>query len=347
MAQDGDTPVRQLSRVWTGIGVLDFCLGGGIVDGRTTLISGSYKTGKTTVLAYILAEYQRRERASGRNRKAVLFATEDKYDEAYFGNIGVDTDPAQLIVEPPEYLEITGNQVLSLFRKDPTVGLIIIDSLRMMATMTSMERLLEEPQYAPEAKIINSMLVQANVEQGKRIRSGSPCSLLLINHEARGIASGGMPAPVIIPRGAVQMFTPTTRVRMKSPKYMDEVTADKNFKIPLGVEFNFTVEANLFGRSKIGGKFRMFQSAVGEHKPGQLCEYGFWMNQGRAANIITGRGAEYKVGEETFSGREGLIKAWETDAEVYRRHKECILPAAIDRSMHVEKRGSLTLRNEE
>jgi hypothetical protein len=330
-------PIRILPKLPTGIGPLDLALQGGIVEGRTTLITGRQKTGKTTTLAHIIASYQRQERRMGRNRAVVFYATEDKYDEDYFKWIGVDCDPDLVIMIPPDYLEITGDYVLDIARHELRVGLQVFDSLRMTTTMHRLERSLDEPMFAPEAKIINDMLVQLGIAQGQRIRMGESQTMIFLNHETYGIAQGGGPAPVIVPRGMVQMMAPATRIRMKSPRDQESITYE-SMKIPLMYELNFVVEANLGGRSKIGGSYRIYQSQVEGHMPGQVDDYEFWRKQGALTKYIQGRGEHYTVGEREYPGRLAILEAWREDPELYYHDKQAILPLAIEISLTREKR---------
>lgn len=79
----------EIKKTSTGIAALDFILRGGIPIHRTTMLVGMWSTGKSLLLAYILAEVQK---AGG---VAYLCDTEGAFDSSFGEMVGLDTEALQ------------------------------------------------------------------------------------------------------------------------------------------------------------------------------------------------------------------------------------------------------------
>lgn len=107
--------------------LLDVALGGGIGQGRLTVIKGPEKVGKTTILNLMIAEAQRLEP----DKECGLIDLEHSYDSTWATKLGVDIDRlfiaqpdtyAERIFDMVEYLLGTGR--FSVLGLDSVAGLI-------------------------------------------------------------------------------------------------------------------------------------------------------------------------------------------------------------------------------
>jgi recombination protein RecA len=117
---------KKVEVIPTGSMLLDQRLGvGGIPRNRLTQIEGWEGAGKTTLGNSIIAQ----EQILG--GKAAVFDFEQKYDQEYARNCGVDTSDDKFLFYQPQYLE-QGQAIMEKLMKSREVTLIIVDSIAAM-----------------------------------------------------------------------------------------------------------------------------------------------------------------------------------------------------------------------
>jgi len=317
----------------TRIANLDVALRGGFLEGMITILSGKFKSGKTTVTAHMIKELQRKNPG----REIVWYASEDKFDEDYFRSIGVNTDPDVLIVYPPMYMERICDTWLRTMREEPNVVAQVADSLRGLVVKSTLAKSVEEAQYSPEAAVQNKFIRQVVAEQGDRLREGNPHTSFLLNHERDEI--GGSPlAKPILPGGQAQMYLAATRIRMINAWAKDSIT-EKAVKHKPKVELSFSVESNLGGPGGLSGKFNLYQYIKDGFRPGWIDSYEAWRNFGRMVGYVHGRGT-WKCGDREYDSKEAICDHWREDNELYEADQAIILPMVIQRYKETELSGS-------
>lgn len=120
------TELCTINRIETGIPIIDFQLGGGITEGRITILAGNPSSGKSTNTLYIIKALIDRWKAAGEKKFVLYFDVENSYDTAYATAIGIDQD----------YVSIMETKVIEdAFQKADAlisagfIGAMVIDSL--------------------------------------------------------------------------------------------------------------------------------------------------------------------------------------------------------------------------
>lgn len=138
----------KITRVSSGIPQVDELIGGGLVFGRNVLCVGPESTGKTLLAQHAVAQVQQLDPES----KVLLLDAEFSYDPAWWAMSGVDLD--RLLVSQPPYGEEAINTMMALCGADPTVRMVVIDSLATLNPAPLVDKSAGERSMAPLAYLL-------------------------------------------------------------------------------------------------------------------------------------------------------------------------------------------------
>ena len=318
--------MSDVQRVPFDIGSLDLCSGGGWPVGRSTLVYGKPRTGKTTTALYILRAYQQAD-----NRMAVIYDEEDKWSSERAEQIGIDMSRVQ--VEPPGFCIEDLDAILMLVRERKDVGFCLVDSLREMPVE---QRLEESKKRDPsigdvyvgaEATVLNQFYDHLPRYQRRRRDAGSPFSFVGINHESVSIQTigGRQIQSIVIPGGRVQRYGSYLRVRFHTSEYAKEMTVNGISFAPK-LQVKFTVEAN--SGKVASGKFWLFQAGP---RTGEVDQEGQFLTWGQASGFIGGGGTNWVVGERNgFRNHQAITDDWLSNREQYTKDRREITRLMLD-----------------
>ena len=134
----------------SGSYLLDDELKGGYVKGKHVELFGNEATGKSTLCAEAVTQFQKKYP----KEMVMWFDLENVLDGEYFNNIGVNINPDKFILMRPD----TGEEVFEMIRefaKSFKGGLIIIDSVPLMVPETTMEADFNQANVAAQARLMS------------------------------------------------------------------------------------------------------------------------------------------------------------------------------------------------
>lgn len=214
----------------------DYCLYGGIPEGRIVEFSGAEGSGKTTSAFLVAASYQREElkRHPDNPRAIVLLDNEGTADERWGALLGYDMSenaPVKTILIRPEAqsAEEIFDMALDLL-KTGEVGLLIFDSI---ATLVPMQIAEESMEKKAMGGIAASLTRFANTAVG--LLRKYKATLIGINQVRENISGYG--DPLLTPGGRAWKHQCSVRVMFKRGDFFDadgNIVAKKDAQSPAG-----------------------------------------------------------------------------------------------------------------
>jgi len=218
----------------TGIFALDYVLGGGISqskNGHRIEFFGSESSGKTTFTLYIIKRFQEL------NKTCVFIDAEKSFDQEWAETLGLDTK--KLLIAEPESLEHAGTLMVTLIKEG--IDLIIIDSIVSLCPEEEVEREINEPTMALQARI-NSLICRKLEENlGEK-----PITIIFINQLRDKV--GGYGNPHTTSGGRALKHFCNTRIEFKLDEPID-IGSNEN-KERIGYVIKLHGEKNKKGKPK-------------------------------------------------------------------------------------------------
>lgn len=200
---------------------LDFCIYGGVPEGRIIELSGSEGSGKTSNSALIAASYQRKEieRNPDNPRSIVFLDAEGTLDPEWCSKLGYDTSedakvPTILIRPEAQSAEQIFDMALDMLRTGE-VGLLIFDSIATLVPQQIVDESMEKYQMGGVAKALTRF---ANTALGLLRKYNA--TLIAINQVRENI--GGYGDPLLTPGGRAWKHACSMRLMFKRGKFFDE-----------------------------------------------------------------------------------------------------------------------------
>lgn len=227
-----DDPTR-LPTDWFAV---DLEIGGGIPEGRATIIYGPEDSMKTSLCLKLVASAQRRYP----EKSAVYIDVEGVFSKQWARTFGVDVD--KLIYIHPDNAEQMVDMIEGILYTDD-VSIVVVDSLAALLTQHEAEKSAEEAIVGRTGLVINKFYRKASMALGKARRAGRKPTLVCINQIRFKI--GGMGNPEVMPGGpAFKYFSSLTlrvygkdvmetAVHPSLPAYKEINVLVKKHKIPI------------------------------------------------------------------------------------------------------------------
>ena len=224
----GDNVVRVGAQDLTVDGVLslgspslDFCIYGGVPEGRIVEFSGPEGSGKTTNAFLAAASYQRAEvKRNPENPRSIVFLdNEGTLDREWAAKMGYDisedaTVPTILIRPEAQSAEEIFDMALDML-KTGEVGLLIFDSIATLVPMQIAEESMEKQQMGGIAKALTRF---ANTAIG--LLRKYKATLIAINQVRENI--GGYGPALSTPGGRAWKHACSMRLMFKRGAFFDE-----------------------------------------------------------------------------------------------------------------------------
>lgn len=198
----------------------DFCVYGGIPEGRIVEFSGAEGSGKTTTAFLVAAAYQKEEikRHPENPRAIILLDNEGTADPAWAAKLGYDMSenaPVQTIILRPEAqsAEEIFDMALDML-KTGEIGLLIFDSIATLVPMQIADESMEKQQMGGIAKALTRF---ANTAIG--LLRKYKATLIAINQVRENISGYG--DPLITPGGRAWKHACSMRLMFKRGEFFD------------------------------------------------------------------------------------------------------------------------------
>jgi recombination protein RecA len=214
----------------------DFCLYGGIPEGRIVEFSGAEGSGKTTTAFIVAASYQREEikRNPDNPRAIILLDNEGTADPVWAKKLGYNMDadaevPTIIIRPEAQSAEEIFDMAIDML-KTGEVGLLIFDSIATLVPQQIVDESMEKQQMGGIAKALTRF---ANTALG--LLRKYKATLIAINQVRENISGYG--DPLITPGGRSWKHACSTRIMFKRGDFFDEegnVLAKKDAQSPAG-----------------------------------------------------------------------------------------------------------------
>ena len=214
----------------------DFCLYGGIPEGRIVELSGAEGSGKTTTAFLVAASYQREEikRNPDNPRKIILLDNEGTADPVWAKKLGYNMDEdaeVQTIIIRPEAqsAEEIFDMALDML-KTGEIGLLIFDSIATLVPMQISDESMEKQQMGGIAKALTRF---ANTAIG--LLRKHKATLIAINQVRENISGYG--DPLMTPGGRAWKHACSVRIMCKRGVFFDaegNELAKKDAQSPAG-----------------------------------------------------------------------------------------------------------------
>ena len=199
----------------------DYCIYGGIPEGRVVELSGAEGSGKTTSAFLIAASYIREElkRNPENPRAIVLLDNEGTCDPSWASKLGYDMSdeaPVSTIIIRPESqsAEEIFDMALDML-KTGEVGLLIFDSIATLVPQQIAEESMEKQQMGGIAKALTRF---ANTAIG--LLRKYKATLIAINQVRENISGYG--DPLMTPGGRAWKHACSMRLMFKRGDFFDE-----------------------------------------------------------------------------------------------------------------------------
>lgn len=296
--------IPNLRRLPSGILAFDIASGGGIPMNRMTMIYGAESSGKTNLALELLLQHQRRYP----DKLCVYQDIEGTLDEPWARKLGVDWD--RMVLSRPDYAEEAVEEQRELLLA-PDCGLIVTDSIAMLATMQEMEADADAERPGTQGRAVGK-LVRHTTAALKRAEKDGYCPTLVWINQTRQTIGGmpGRPQGPSIPGGNAHRFMASMRVRVWGSNVLDEGVSKA---MPVRKRTTGVIEKWKCPIIETGFKYEMVTVPHRGRRHGQCndwttalqyaVELGIWEDRGAKA-----RGNRYALDGQDFRTQ---VEAWE------------------------------------
>lgn len=306
------TSAPSISRIRTGIFVLDLLTNGGIPVNRITIFYGEKSTGKTTICLKAMHSFLK----NNPDKKAVFVDFEHALDRDWAMNIMGGEYASRVEIVDPDYGEQGVNLIYELAQSDD-VGMIVVDSVAEVIPTAEVVDDAEDHHMCLQAKLINKLLRKLILSIVNAKRSGRELTCLLINQVTVNIGARQFQPQLIKPGGKKQDLIASVIIRTYAKKYIKI----KNSTVK--VVHTFTVEKNKVGTPKNSGEYCMYLVPYNGNPAGYINDSKTIIDVAKDYEFIERFGKKFKVAGKSFDTlldiqnkirddeefREGLIQA--------------------------------------
>lgn len=226
----------KLKRISSGSFALDCEIGGGFPEGRITLLTGDFSSGKSFVAYKAISEAQKKYP----NKIAILIDQEGAFDADWAETLGVDLERLE-IVRPATAEQ--AYDIMTALMQSPHISMIVLDSLAAMTSNKELEKSMEDSQaMGGNAKINNEFLrkAQAILNMGSLEQEKEQPAIIIINQLRDSM---DMYSPEVIPGGRGQKFFSSILIKIRRGEKFIEKQEDGR-EVYVGHEVKFKVEKN-------------------------------------------------------------------------------------------------------
>lgn len=305
---------ENMSVIETGIFPLDYALNGGIQEGQFNLFAGWEGGGKTTQALRCLANmYKKYEHDPSVH--ALYVDAENALDTVWADQLRVPTD--RFSVAQPIISEQTFD-VVTAFIQQPTVKMLIIDSLPALISNKSISESAMDGQMPEQAKIVARGINSINGIMIARRLEGNPLTVILISRLAKhiGVVYGD---PNYVTGGLASKYSTSVQVEFSKKKEEKE-------KDDAGTDI---IENNIHGFKVLklrgplhvkSGEFDMVRNHESDLELGAIDDYMAVIGYSKKHGFLTGGGSSQKIDgiDQTFARMTDIRKFLIENDQEYR-----------------------------
>jgi recombination protein RecA len=327
---------QRVSRIPSGIFMLDYALGGGWQAGRIHVVFGHKSSAKTTSLLKTVASAQRmcmncytfrNEEGycvckSYKEAVCAYLDVEGTWDHKWANALGIQTD--KLLYSRPDYGEQTLDIAESLIRSGE-IDMLCIDSLAFLTPAKEIEESVEKETMGVQPRLIGKGIRKFNAALSAVKNEMNRTPTIFFTNQMRmklGVMFGN---PETQPGGMAPGFAATTEVKCWAGKY----EMDDNSARPLSVDMNFRVEKNKSGPAKMEGNYRIILSDTEVKKMGDVYDEDAILNLAQKYSIIEGHGNSWTCFGEKFGGKSIIEKRMLTEPAFKRKLADTLMAVLL------------------
>lgn len=255
--------VEDPQRLPSGIFQLDLQLGGGIPEGRVTVVYGTESSGKTSLCYRWIAQAQRRYP----DKQCVFIDLERTFSPQWAKTMGVDTD--KLVYVKPTHAEQAVDVMQALVHEADDVSFIGLDSIAALVTQRELNEEAEKAMVGVQGILINKLYRKLTQSMAEAHSRGFCPTVVLIN-QIRFKVGVMMGDPETMPGGpsfkyAASMVLRTygkdemlKEISTKLPAFKKVSVIVKKWKVPISArnsEFLIALLANPKLNLKVGDSY--------------------------------------------------------------------------------------------
>ncbi|MGQ9570678.1 MAG: hypothetical protein ACUVUQ_07515 [Thermodesulfovibrionales bacterium] len=313
----GDPTQFNISRIPTGIFIMDILTGGGIPESRVTEFYGAKSTTKSSTVLRIAGNYERKYE----DRHILLADFEGTYEREWGQRFIPDMDRLHVLV--PDYGE-QGIDVIKDMVNENEIGLLIIDSVANLIPLKEIEADAGDATVGLHAKLLNRLFRVLFPVMISRRKTGNPLTIIVVNQLRANVSSRKFQSPTIKPGGMMQDFLYSLDIRLYTTKI---VTVGG---LPAKSVHEFTIEKNKLGLQKRSGEFSMNLLNLDGRSPiGSIDELPTVLKYAIKAEIIARVGNKWRYGKQEFPNLESVKAALVTDSNLYNAVRQETLEICI------------------
>ena len=324
--------------VSTGVNVLDYALGGGLIENRIIEIRGAYSTLKSTIVQVGMAKYLRKYKEG----IGVYVDVEKTFDPFYAESLGVDTDRV-LLVNPD-----SGEQAADVAIDLMDVGrptYMGIDSIAAMTPTAELDASMDQQSMGLHPRLINKLMRCATARIKRNLYdSSAPTTTVVCLNQIREKIGVSFGSPETSPGGRGKEFAYSVIIRLYSSAgdaLKEDITLNGiKRKIRFGQNVKFRVEKNKASGSQYEeGEFLYYIKPYKGHKVFSFnnaeasFDYGVYYGIIEARPVkVKDKGSsktklktKYFYGDISYFDVPSFVKALEKDSSALRGlHREIV-----------------------
>jgi len=292
----GDDERYMTERISTGMPMLDFILGGGIIRRKVLILHGNESSGKSYIAYKTIASAQKNDMICG------LIDVEYSYDPIWGEKIGIDNE--NLLIYQPDTAENALDVAISLCENE--VDVLVVDSLAALLPEAEHDASMQDWQMGLQARLINKFL--------RKLPSNSKnTAIILINQHRVDIGGRSFHGytPYTLPGGQGQSFFSSIMVETKRGEfvYPKGQSRTKKGSVPNGFHIRAKTTKNKTHIPRMDCDIPVYYT-------GKTDFYAELFDLGNTFGIIKRGGAYYSFGEERVMGKEGFIELLKGNEEL-------------------------------
>lgn len=206
-------------RLPSGLFAFDLATGGGIPEGRCTIVYGTEDSMKTTVCLKLIAQAQKKYP----DKSAVFVDIEGVFSRDWAHTLGVDVD--KLVYIHPDNAEQMVDIVEGILYTDDA-SLVVVDSLAALLTTHEADKSAEDAIVGRTGLVINKFYRKMSMALGKARRQGRNPTVLCINQIRFkiGVTHGN---PETMPGGPSFKYASSMTIRLYGKDVMETALSAK------------------------------------------------------------------------------------------------------------------------
>lgn len=323
----------KIKRIPTGSFSLDVETGGGYPQGRITIITGHYSSGKSFLALKAVCEAQK----IYPDKLAVWVDQEGSFDKEWAEVFGVNLD-SLYVVRPPT--AEAGFDIILSFLQHNDVSIIVLDSLAAMSSTREIEKSMEDSSLmGGNAKLNNEFFrkAQAILNMGSLEEEREQPVLIIINQLRDSMDPY---KKEVMPGGRGQEFFASLIIQVRvGDRYVEK--AEDGREIYVGHQLKFKVEKNKTFPPKRTGEFDLYvQTSKKGFKAGDIDRLKEVVKYAVYWDVIQKRGPWYTVMDNPdwkFQGGEAVLEFLRTNEDAMRAVEERVKAIALNTSRSSDK----------